>query len=58
MEGDPHPGAMKGRVSFRSFNPSIDVSIKVHGPVQIWLMAIHLLCSFGFYSEHIEALSW
>lgn len=24
MEGNPHPGAMKGRMSFRSFNPSID----------------------------------
>ncbi|KAM6578027.1 hypothetical protein CsatB_029864 [Cannabis sativa] len=24
MEGDPHPGATKGRMSFRSFNPSID----------------------------------
>lgn len=29
MEGDPHPGAIKGRMSFQSFNPSIDVSIKV-----------------------------
>ncbi|KAJ6809036.1 uncharacterized protein M6B38_164175 [Iris pallida] len=24
MEGNPHPGALKGRMSFRSFNPSID----------------------------------
>ncbi|GAV78283.1 MPP6 domain-containing protein [Cephalotus follicularis] len=24
MEGDPHPGAAIGRMSFRSFNPSID----------------------------------
>ncbi|XVE79565.1 hypothetical protein DITRI_Ditri14bG0068800 [Diplodiscus trichospermus] len=24
MEGDPHPGAMVGRMSFQSFNPSID----------------------------------
>ncbi|KAL3530771.1 hypothetical protein ACH5RR_010093 [Cinchona calisaya] len=24
MEGDPHPGAMRGRMSFLSFNPSID----------------------------------
>ncbi|KAA8549289.1 hypothetical protein F0562_000973 [Nyssa sinensis] len=24
MEGDPHPGAIKGRMSFQSFNPSID----------------------------------
>ncbi|EXC32734.1 hypothetical protein L484_019847 [Morus notabilis] len=24
MEGDPHPGAVKGRMSFQSFNPSID----------------------------------
>ncbi|KAL5580967.1 hypothetical protein UlMin_013409 [Ulmus minor] len=24
MEGDPHPGAFKGRMSFKSFNPSID----------------------------------
>ncbi|XP_058199504.1 uncharacterized protein LOC131314696 [Rhododendron vialii] len=24
LEGDPHPGAMKGRMSFQSFNPSID----------------------------------
>ncbi|KAJ7947629.1 M-phase phosphoprotein 6 [Quillaja saponaria] len=24
MEGDPHPGALKGRMSFQSFNPSID----------------------------------
>lgn len=29
MEGDPHPGAMRGRMSFLSFNPSLDVSIKV-----------------------------
>lgn len=29
MEGDPHPGAINGRMSFQSFNPSIDVSIKV-----------------------------
>ncbi|GAA0162419.1 hypothetical protein LIER_39413 [Lithospermum erythrorhizon] len=24
MEGDPHPGAIRGRMSFLSFNPSID----------------------------------
>ncbi|RDX83482.1 hypothetical protein CR513_35590, partial [Mucuna pruriens] len=24
MEGDPHPGAFKGRMSFQNFNPSID----------------------------------
>ncbi|KAF9598663.1 hypothetical protein IFM89_029913 [Coptis chinensis] len=24
MEGNPHPGAVKGRMSFQSFNPSID----------------------------------
>ncbi|WMV32177.1 hypothetical protein MTR67_025562 [Solanum verrucosum] len=24
MEGDPHPGAIKGRMSFQGFNPSID----------------------------------
>lgn len=24
MEGDPHPGAINGRMSFQSFNPSID----------------------------------
>ncbi|TYJ41998.1 hypothetical protein E1A91_A03G058500v1 [Gossypium mustelinum] len=24
MEGDPHPGAVVGRMSFLSFNPSID----------------------------------
>ncbi|XP_020223217.1 uncharacterized protein LOC109805529 [Cajanus cajan] len=24
MEGDPHPGAFKGRMSFQSFNPSVD----------------------------------
>ncbi|XP_059429528.1 uncharacterized protein LOC132163305 [Corylus avellana] len=24
VEGDPHPGAIKGRMSFQSFNPSID----------------------------------
>ncbi|OMO62030.1 M-phase phosphoprotein 6 [Corchorus capsularis] len=24
MEGDPHPGAVVGRMSFQSFNPSID----------------------------------
>ncbi|XP_022148303.1 uncharacterized protein LOC111016990 [Momordica charantia] len=24
VEGDPHPGALKGRMSFQSFNPSID----------------------------------
>ncbi|XVF20029.1 hypothetical protein REPUB_Repub11eG0162800 [Reevesia pubescens] len=24
MEGDPHPGATVGRMSFQSFNPSID----------------------------------
>ncbi|KAK7272059.1 hypothetical protein RJT34_28432 [Clitoria ternatea] len=24
MEGDPHPGALKGRMSFQSFNPSVD----------------------------------
>ncbi|XP_022730511.1 uncharacterized protein LOC111285360 [Durio zibethinus] len=24
MEGDPHPGAIVGRMSFQSFNPSID----------------------------------
>lgn len=29
MEGDPHPGAAMGRMSFQSFNPSVDVSIKV-----------------------------
>ncbi|RRT46752.1 hypothetical protein B296_00054258 [Ensete ventricosum] len=26
MDGDPHPAALKGRMSFQSFNPSIDVS--------------------------------
>ncbi|KAI0509816.1 hypothetical protein KFK09_010413 [Dendrobium nobile] len=24
VEGDPHPGALRGRMSFQSFNPSID----------------------------------
>ncbi|XP_059660774.1 uncharacterized protein LOC132307123 [Cornus florida] len=24
VEGDPHPGAVKGRMSFQSFNPSVD----------------------------------
>ena len=24
MEGNSHPGALRGRISFRSFNPSID----------------------------------
>ncbi|XAR58970.1 hypothetical protein NMG60_11014569 [Bertholletia excelsa] len=24
MEGDPHPGLLKGRMSFQNFNPSID----------------------------------
>ncbi|XP_020577663.1 uncharacterized protein LOC110022876 [Phalaenopsis equestris] len=24
LEGDPHPGALRGRMSFQSFNPSID----------------------------------
>ncbi|KAJ6408948.1 hypothetical protein OIU84_008613 [Salix udensis] len=24
MEGDPHPGAVLGRMSFQSFNPSVD----------------------------------
>ncbi|PSR95097.1 Mediator of RNA polymerase II transcription subunit like [Actinidia chinensis var. chinensis] len=24
VEGDPHPGAIKGRMSFQSFNPSVD----------------------------------
>ncbi|KAJ0720708.1 putative M-phase phosphoprotein [Helianthus annuus] len=24
MEGDPSPGAIRGRMSFQSFNPSID----------------------------------
>uniref|UniRef100_A0A7N0U396 M-phase phosphoprotein 6 n=1 Tax=Kalanchoe fedtschenkoi TaxID=63787 RepID=A0A7N0U396_KALFE len=24
MEGDPHPGAVKGRMSFQRFNPTID----------------------------------
>ncbi|XP_057956699.1 uncharacterized protein LOC131149920 [Malania oleifera] len=24
IEGDPHPGAVRGRMSFQSFNPSID----------------------------------
>ncbi|KAJ0962451.1 hypothetical protein J5N97_030279 [Dioscorea zingiberensis] len=24
MEGDPHPGALKGRMSFQSFNPQIE----------------------------------
>ncbi|CAD6232667.1 unnamed protein product [Miscanthus lutarioriparius] len=24
MEGNPHPGAIKGRISFQNFNPSID----------------------------------
>lgn len=27
IEGDPNPGAIKGRMSFNGFNPSIDVSI-------------------------------
>jgi hypothetical protein len=28
MEGNPHPGAVKGRMSFQNFNPSIDVSLE------------------------------
>nr|KJB20048.1 hypothetical protein B456_003G130300 [Gossypium raimondii] len=31
MEGDPHPGAVVGLMSFLSFNPSIDVSINYKG---------------------------
>ena len=30
MEGDPHPGALKGRMSFQSYNPSVDVSMKIN----------------------------
>ncbi|VFR03326.1 unnamed protein product [Cuscuta campestris] len=26
MEGDPHPGARRSRMSFQNFNPVIDVS--------------------------------
>lgn len=25
-EGDPHPSALKGRMSFQNFNPSVEVS--------------------------------
>ena len=32
MEGDPHPGAIKGYMPFQSFNPSIDASRKVKIP--------------------------
>lgn len=35
MEGDPHPGAMRGRMSFQSFNPSLDVSILI---VLLWVL--------------------
>ena len=28
LEGNPHPGAVKGRMSFQNFNPSIDVSLE------------------------------
>ncbi|ONK62227.1 uncharacterized protein A4U43_C07F1680 [Asparagus officinalis] len=32
MEGNPHPGALKGRMSFQSFNPSID---KLHDEASV-----------------------
>ena len=32
MEGDPNPGAIKGRMSFKGFNPLIDVSISFMDP--------------------------
>ncbi|XP_057730951.1 LOW QUALITY PROTEIN: uncharacterized protein LOC130946292 [Arachis stenosperma] len=34
MEGDPHPGAARGRMSLQSFNPSVDVSVKINKEIK------------------------
>ena len=54
VEGDPHPGALKGRMSFQSFNPSIDVSIVYQCP-KLYLMTTAFYVSHWLLS-HINAL--
>ena len=44
MEGNPHPGAVKGRMSFQNFNPSIDVSLEGF----LLYMSLWLLCPCRF----------
>ena len=52
VEGDPHPGAFKGRMSFQSFNPSIDVSIYFQCPkVYLWTIALCVLHGFRLTSK-------
>lgn len=40
MEGDPHPGAVIGRMSFQSFNHSIDVSVMVECDLKTFPLTI------------------
>ncbi|MQM14358.1 hypothetical protein Taro_047290 [Colocasia esculenta] len=40
MEGNPHPGGVKGRMSFQNFNPSIDVSWKRVGSGVDWQLVL------------------
>ncbi|RVW66038.1 hypothetical protein CK203_007430 [Vitis vinifera] len=42
MEGDPHPGATKGRMSFQNFNPAIDKLNDAANPCQ---PAVSATCS-------------
>uniref|UniRef100_A0A453DXT7 Uncharacterized protein n=1 Tax=Aegilops tauschii subsp. strangulata TaxID=200361 RepID=A0A453DXT7_AEGTS len=38
MEGNPLPGAVKGRMSFQNFNPSIDVSSVAFCPSRCYVL--------------------
>ncbi|KAL5991889.1 hypothetical protein ACLOJK_012800 [Asimina triloba] len=48
MEGNPHPGALKGRMSFQSFNPSIDQQQTINHKRLLQALAIKTIrCLIG-----------
>lgn len=52
VEGDPHPGALQGRLSFQSFNPSID---KLNEEVASLGQRETLDSSSGNHSENVSS---
>jgi len=54
MEGDPHPGTIKGRMSFQNFNRSVDASITVEWPGKSSI-ALSILYLFSALYSHLEA---
>jgi len=54
VEGDPRPGAFKGRMSFQSFNPTVDVSLKIQNLKACFLYTPSQFIPCASYFDHIR----